>query len=172
MAVSPPLGSSNLPDDLAPTGFPFVTFFGFFVFFGFPFFFVFRGLCALFGSFSFRRFAALRLRKVLYAPPPRHSPIVTFLSGVPARLCPSLLWLIVLLFVLCFIWFPNIWFPLFYFVLIFICILFLLGFPVFALVFPCIASLCLFRVFFGFYSSADLLRACFATLHPLSSLFP
>jgi hypothetical protein len=62
-------------------------------------------------------------------------------------------------------------FPLFYFVLIFLCILFLLGFPVFALVFPCIASLCLFRVFFSFYSSADLLRACFATLRPLSEPF-
>jgi hypothetical protein len=57
------------------------------------------------------------------------------------------------------------------FVLIFLCILFLLGFPVFALVFPCIAYLCLFCVFFSFYSSADLLRACFATFHPLPSLF-
>jgi hypothetical protein len=105
-------------------------------------------------------------------PPPCHSPIVTFLSGVPTRLRPSLLWLIVLLFVLCFIWFPCILFPLFYFVLIFLCILFLLGFPVFALVFPCIASLYLFRVFFSFYSSADLLCACFVTLRPLLGLFP
>jgi hypothetical protein len=48
-------------------------------------------------------------------PPPRHSPIVTFLNGVPARLRPSLLRLIVLLFVLCFIWFPCILFPLFFF---------------------------------------------------------
>jgi hypothetical protein len=84
---------------------------------------------------------------------------------------PSLIRLIVPLFVLCFIWFPCILFPLFYFVLIFLCILFLLGFPVFALIFPCIASLCLFRVFFSFYSSADLFRACFATLRPLQGLF-
>jgi hypothetical protein len=104
-------------------------------------------------------------------PPPRHSPIVTFLSDAPTRLRLSLLRLIVLLFVLCFIWFPCILFPLFYFVLIFLCILFLLGFPVFALVFSCIASLCLFRVFFSFYSSADLLHACFATLRPLQGLF-
>jgi hypothetical protein len=48
----------------------------------------------------------------------------------------------------------------------------LLDFPVFALVFPYIAYLCLFRVFFSFYSSADLLRACFVTLCPLLGLFP
>jgi hypothetical protein len=105
-------------------------------------------------------------------PPPRHSPIVTFLNGVPARLHLSLLRLIVLLFALCFIWFPCILFPLFYFVLVFLCILFLLGFPVFALVFPYIASLYLFRVFFSFYSYADLLRTCFVTLRPLPGLFP
>jgi hypothetical protein len=58
-----------------------------------------------------------------------------------------------------------------FFVLIFLRILFLLGFPVFVLVFPCIALLCLFCVFFGFYSSVDLLRVCFAALYPLSGLF-
>jgi hypothetical protein len=87
------------------------------------------------------------------------SPIVTFLSGVSARLRLSLLRLIVLLFVLCFIWFP------------YICFI-LLDFPVFALVFLCIASLCLFRGFFSFYSSADFLRTYFAALRPLPSLFP
>jgi hypothetical protein len=30
--VSPPIGSSDLPDDLASTRFPFATFFGFFLF--------------------------------------------------------------------------------------------------------------------------------------------
>jgi hypothetical protein len=83
----------------------------------------------------------------------------------------SLLRMIVLPFVLYFIWFPCILFPLFYFVLIFLCILFLLGFPVFALVFLCIASICLIRVFFSFYSFIDLLRTCFVTLRPLSGLF-
>jgi hypothetical protein len=96
------------------------------------------------------------------------SPIVTFLSGVSARLHLSLLWLIVLLFVLCFI---LVSLYLFYFVLIFLCILFLLGFPIYALVFPCIASLCLFRGFFSFYNSADFLRAYFATLRPLADPF-
>jgi hypothetical protein len=105
-------------------------------------------------------------------PPSRHSPITTFLSGVPARSRLSLLRLIILLFVLCFLWFSCILFHLFYFVLIFLCILFLLGFPIFALVFPCIASLCLFRMFFSFYSFANLLRPCFVTLCPLPSLFP
>jgi hypothetical protein len=133
MAVSPPLGSSDLPDDLASTG-AFATFFVFFFFFFFsPAFLsffpvVFGGFCALFGSSDFRRFAALHLRQVLYAPPLRHSPIATFLSGVLARSRLSLLRLIVLLFVLCFLWFPYILFPLFYFVLIFLCILFLLVF--------------------------------------------
>jgi hypothetical protein len=47
----------------------------------------------------------------------------------------------------------------------------LLGFPVFALIFPCIASLCLFRMFFSSYNFADFLHACFATLRPLRGLF-
>jgi hypothetical protein len=118
----------------------------------------------LFGSSGFRRFTALRLRQVFYAPPSRHSLIATFLSGVPARSRLSLLWLIILLFILCFLWFTYILFPLFIF-------FFLLGFLVFALVFPCIAFFCLFCVFFNFYSSIDLLCVCFAVLHPLSGLF-
>jgi hypothetical protein len=62
-----------------------------------------------------RHFTALCLRQVFYAPPPRHSLIATFLSGVPARSRLSLLRLIILLFILCFIWFPYILFPLFIF---------------------------------------------------------
>jgi hypothetical protein len=69
----------------------------------------------LFGSFGFQRFTALRLRQVFYAPPPRHSLITTFLGGVPARSGLSLLQLIILLFILCFLWFPYILFPLFSF---------------------------------------------------------
>jgi hypothetical protein len=69
----------------------------------------------LFGSSGFRRFTALRLRQVFYAPPPRHSLIATFLSGVPARSRLSLLRLIILLFILCFLWFTYILFPLFIF---------------------------------------------------------
>jgi hypothetical protein len=69
----------------------------------------------LFGSSGFRRFTALRLRQVFYAPPQRHSLIATFLSGVPAKSRLSLLRLIILLFILCFIWFPYIWFSLFIF---------------------------------------------------------
>jgi hypothetical protein len=119
----------------------------------------------VFGSSGFWRFATLRLKQVFYAPPPRHSPIASFLSDVSARLHPSLLRLIILLFVLCFLWFPCILFPLYYF-----CFYFPLYF-VFAR-FPCIASLCLFCVFFCFYSSVDLFRACFAALRPLPGLFP
>jgi hypothetical protein len=106
-------------------------------------------------------------------PPPRHSPIITFLKGVSARLRLSLIQLIVMLFVLCFIWFPCILFPLFYFVLIFICILFLLGFRVFTLVFSCIASLCLFSCVFWFLqfcrSSPRLFRHSPATVGPFSA---
>jgi hypothetical protein len=72
-----------------------------------------------------------------------------------------------MLFVLCFLWFPCILFSLFYFVLIFICILFLLGFPLFALIFPCIASLCLFRVFLVFT-----VLPIFFTPGPFSALPP
>jgi hypothetical protein len=69
----------------------------------------------LFGSSGFRRFTALRLRQVFYAPPPRHSLIATFLSGVLARSRLSFLRLIILLFILCFLWFTYILFPLFIF---------------------------------------------------------
>jgi hypothetical protein len=129
----------------------------------------------LFGSSNFQRFAALCLRQVFYAPPQCHSPIATFLSDALARSRPSLLRLIILLFVLCFSLVSLFFFFFFLciiFVLIFLCFLFLLGFIVFALVFPYIASLCLFCVFFGFYNSADLLCACFAALCPLSGIFP
>jgi hypothetical protein len=57
----------------------------------------------LFGSSGFWRFIALHLRQVLYAPPPRHSPTTTFLTGVPAKSRLSLLRLIILLFILCFL---------------------------------------------------------------------
>jgi hypothetical protein len=69
------------------------SFIRFFVFSGFPFFFqLFFGLfMPLFGYFGFRCFAALCLRQVLYAPPPRHSPIFTFFSCVPTRSIPSFL---------------------------------------------------------------------------------
>jgi hypothetical protein len=117
-----------------------------------------------FGYSDFRCFTALCLRQVFYAPPPRHSPISTFLSCVPARSRLSLLRLIILLFILCFLWFPYILFPLFYF---FVLISF-----VFALVFSYIAFLCLFCVFFYFYSFADLFCVCFAVIHPLTGLFP
>jgi hypothetical protein len=69
----------------------------------------------LFGSSGFRRFTALSLRQVFYVPPPRHSLIATFLSGVPARSRLSLIRLIILLFILCFLWFTYILFPLFIF---------------------------------------------------------
>jgi hypothetical protein len=94
----------------------------------------------VFGSSGFQRFTTLRLRQVFYAPPLRHSLIATFLSGVSARSRLSLLRLIILLFILCFLWFTYILFPLFIFVL--------LGFLVFALVFPCIAFFCLFLCVF------------------------
>jgi hypothetical protein len=69
----------------------------------------------LFGSSGFRRFTALPLRQVFYVPPLRHSLIATFLIGVPTRLSLSLLRLIILLFILCFLWFPYILFHLFIF---------------------------------------------------------
>jgi hypothetical protein len=78
----------------------------------------------LFGSSGFWRFIALRLRQVFYALPPRHSPIATFPSGVPARSRLSLLRLIILLFILCFFGFPIFCFLYLFFVLIFLCILF------------------------------------------------
>jgi hypothetical protein len=119
----------------------------------------------LFGSSDFQRFTALHLRQVFYAPPSRHSLIATFLSGVPVRLRLSLLRLIILLFILCFIWFPYILFPLFIFCFAgFSCICF-------SIFLHCFFFFCLFCVFFYFYSSTDLLCVCFAVLHPLSGLF-
>jgi hypothetical protein len=119
----------------------------------------------LFGSSGFRRFTALRLRQVFYAPPPRHSLIAIFLSGVPARSRLSLLRLIILLFIFCFLWFTYILFPLFIFCFAgFPCICF----SIFLYCFFCLFVLCVFY----FYSSTDLLYVCFAVLHPLSGLFP
>jgi hypothetical protein len=84
----------------------------------------------LFGSSDFRRFTALRLRQVFYVPPPRHSPIATFLSGVPARSRMSPLRLIILPFILCFFFlFPYILFPLFYFLFLFSFVFCFVGFP-------------------------------------------
>jgi hypothetical protein len=116
------------------------------------------------GSSGFRRFTALRLRQVFYAPPPRHSLIATFLSSVPARSRLSLLRLIILLFILCFLWFTYILFPLFIFCFArFPCICFSISLYCFFLFVLCV---------FYFYSSTDLLYVCFAVLHPLSGLFP
>jgi hypothetical protein len=107
MAIPPPhvpfvSGSSYLLDTLVSVPFPFI--------FLSPvsslydgLFYLFLGLFVpLFGSSGFRHFIALRLRQVFYALPPRHSPIATFLSGVPARSHLSLLRLIIMLFILCF----------------------------------------------------------------------
>jgi hypothetical protein len=118
----------------------------------------------LFGSSGFWRFTALRLRQVFYAPPPRHSFIATFLSGVPARSRLSLLRLIILLFILCFIWFPYILFPLFIFYFAgFPCICFSISLYCFFLFVLCVL------LFLQFYRSS--LRL-FAVLHPLLGLFP
>jgi hypothetical protein len=96
----------------------------------------------LFGSSGFRRFTALRLRQVFYAPRSRHSLIATFLSGVPTRSRLSLLRLIILLFILCFLWFTYILFPLFIFCFArFPCICFSISLYCF---------FCLFCVFFIF----------------------
>jgi hypothetical protein len=177
MAIPPPhvpfvSGSSYLLDALLSVPFPFLFLSPASSFYD-GLFHLFLGLFVpLFGSSDFRRFIALRLRQVFYALPPRHSPIATFLSGVPARSRLSLLRLIIMLFILCFFWFPYILFPLFIFCFDFPLYFILLGFLVFALVFSCIAFFYLFCVFFDFYSSADLLCVCFAVLHPLSGLFP
>jgi hypothetical protein len=120
VAIPPPHvplapGSSYLLDALVLVPLPFLFLFPASSLYG-GLFHLFLGLFVpLFGSSGFRRFTALRLRQVFYAPPPRHSLIATFLSGVPARSRLSLLRLIILLFILCFIWFPYILFPLFIF---------------------------------------------------------
>jgi hypothetical protein len=92
----------------------------------------------LFGSSGFRRFTALHLRQVFYAPPPRHSLIATFLSGVPARSRLSLLRLIIML--LFYVFFGLL-------IFCFLCLFFvLLGFLVLVLVFLCIVFFYLFCV--------------------------
>jgi hypothetical protein len=110
-------GSSYLLDALVPVSLPFISLSLASSLYG-GLFHLFLGLFVpLFGSSGFRRFTALRLRQVFYVPPLRHSPIATFLSDVPVISRLSLLQLIILLFILCFIWFPYILFPLFYFLL-------------------------------------------------------
>jgi hypothetical protein len=109
----------------------------------------------LFGSSGFRCFIALRLRQVFYVPPPRHSLIATFLSGVPARSRLSLLRLIILLFILCFIWFSYILFPLFIFCFAgFPCICFSISLYCFFLFVLCVL------LFLQFYRSSLRLFCC------------
>jgi hypothetical protein len=145
-------GTSYLLDALVPVPFPFLFLSPASSLYGGLFHLFLWLFVPLFGSSGFRRFTALRLRQVFYAPPPGHSLIATFLSGVPTRSRLSLLRLIILLFFLMFslvsLYFVS-------FVLFFVLIFF-----VFALLFPCIAFFCLFCVFFYFYSSADLLCVC------------
>jgi hypothetical protein len=147
----------------------------FFVFSGFPFFFsvVFGALYAPVWVFQL---------SVFCSPPPEAgplcAPIVSFSYHHLPQWCSGQIALepsSVDRSTFCFIFFFGFLvfcFLCIIFVLIFLCILFLLGFPIFALVFPCIALLCLFCVFCGFYNSTDLLRACFAALRPLQGLFP
>jgi hypothetical protein len=96
VAIPPPhiplaSGSSYLLDALVPVPLPFLFLFPASSLYG-GLFHLFLGLFVpLFGSSGFRRFTALRLRQVFYAPSPRHSLIATFLSGVPARSRLSLL---------------------------------------------------------------------------------
>jgi hypothetical protein len=109
------LDSSYLLDALVPMPLPFIFLSPTSSLYG-GLFLLFLGLFVpLFGSSGFWRFTALRLRQVFYAPPPCHSLIATFLSGVPARSRLSLIRLIILPFILCFLWFPYILFPLFIF---------------------------------------------------------
>jgi hypothetical protein len=119
----------------------------------------------LFGSSGFRRFTALRLRQVFYAPPPRHSLIATFLSGVPARSRLSLLRLIIMFFILCFLWFTYILFPLFIFCFAgFPCICFSISLYCFFLF-----VLCVF-LFLQFYRSSLRLFCCTpSTVEPFSA---
>jgi hypothetical protein len=129
VAIPPPHvpfapGSSYLLDALVPVPLPFLFLSPASSLYG-GLFHLFLGLFVpLFGSSGFRRFTTLRLRQVFYAPPPRHSPIATFLSGVPARSRLSLLRLIILLFIFVFFGFPIFCFLCLFFDFIFICILF------------------------------------------------
>jgi hypothetical protein len=116
--------SSYLLDALVPVALPFLFLSPASSLYG-GLFHLFLGLFVpLFGSSGFQRLTALHLRQVFYEPPPRHSPIATFLSGVPVRSRLSLLRLIILLFYFCFLWFPYFLFPFFIFYFIFLCILF------------------------------------------------
>jgi hypothetical protein len=120
VAIPPPHvplapGSSYLLDALVPVPLPFLFLSSAFSLYGGLFHLFLGFFVPLFGSSGFRRFTTLRLRQIFYTPPPRHSFIATFLSDVPARSHLSLLQLIILLFILCFLWFPYILFPLFIF---------------------------------------------------------
>jgi hypothetical protein len=168
VAIPPPhvplaLGFSYLLDALVPVPLPFLFLSPASSLYG-GLFHLFLGLFVpMFGSSGFQRFIALRLRQVFYAPPPRHSLIATFLSGVPARSRLSLLQLIILLLFYVFFGFP---------IFCFLCLFFvLLGLLVFALVFPCIAFFCLFCVCFIFTVLPIFSASVFAVLHPLSGLF-
>ena len=152
-----------------------------------PFIFLFPGLLFIWRSFPFvfgAFYAPVWVFRLLAfrSPPPKagplRAPITSFSYRHLPRRCsnqivpePSSVDRTVFCFMFSLVSLYFVSFVLF-FVLIFLCILFLLGFPVFALVFPCIAPLCVFCVFFGFYSSADLLWVCFAALRPLLGLFP
>jgi hypothetical protein len=120
VAIPPPhvplaSGSSYLLDALVPVSLPFLFLSPASSLYGGLFCLFFGLFVPLFGSFGFRRFTVLRLRQVFYAPPSRHTFIATFLSGVLARSRLSLLRLIILLFILCFLWFSYILSPLFIF---------------------------------------------------------
>ena len=138
------------------------------------FFCLFLGLFVpLFGSFGFRCFATLRLRQVLYVPPLCHSPIATFLSGVPAKSRPSLPQLIVLLFVFCFLWFPCILFPLYYFCFDFPLYFVFVGFSCicFSIFMYCFSLfvLCVFWFLQFCRSSPHLFRRTLSTARPFST---
>jgi hypothetical protein len=169
VAIPPPHvplapGSNYLLDALVPVPIPFLFLSPTSSLYG-GLFHLFLGLFVpLFGSSGFRRFTALRLRQVFYVPPPRHSLIATFLSGVPARSRLSLFRLIIQLFILCFLWFSYILSPLFIFCFA--------EFPCICFSISMYSFFCLFCVFFDFYSFTDLLCVCFAVLHPLPGLFP
>jgi hypothetical protein len=149
-------GSSYLPDALVPMPLPFHFLFPGLVLMRRSFLFVFGVLCAPVWVFRLLAFhnpppgASL-----LHAPRRVILPSATLLSGVLAR---SRLPIDHSAFYFMFFWFPYILFPLFIFCFDFPLYFVLLGFLVFALLFPCIAFFCLFCMFFDFYSFADLLR--------------
>ena len=164
------LPSPSLPDPFVPTpSFPldlfapprieigflsgfFFSFLRFFCFLQLSFLFpvVFWVLCAPVWVF---RLSAFR------SPPPEvgplHAPAASFshrhlLQRCSGQIAPEPSPVDRSTFVIVFFGFPVFCFLCIIFSLIFLCILLLLGFPVFALIFPCFTSFCLFCVFFGF----------------------